>query len=525
MVRLLFSGERLNRGGNWGVRIRGRPQTNGSVTTVWFYVGLEGLGDLHLGSDFNPNGFDDEVVLEGATSSLGEFSIEITKGPETNRHPVYSHPAKQRFDETIYSAIEVVPEQVWQAKEAIVGEISENARRLIGIWGQDNTPPPAHIFSLTNKQGPGLQVIQKIFHGEFEFDILYNSKSSPQEITSSLISQRSSELSHAFNERFSKVFPLHAPFNTDRHIRFAKEALSSLLGGISYFHGQWLVDRHTHSSYDEEDEDFWIDATAERTKSTGAHLEGPAELFTATPSRPFFPRGFYWDEGFHLLPVGEWDNDLALEVLKSWFSLMDQDGWIAREQILGEESRSKVPEEFQTQYPHYANPPTLLMPIANFVERLKKESVANVHIEQDVLAVEDAAEKVTRRFLDNRVLAKHYLEGLYPLLQRHHEWFRRTQAGDIKTWDREAFSSKEGYRWRGRTPDHCLTSGLDDYPRARPPHTGELHVDLLSWMGFFAKTLKDVADFLGKEEDVAELSKIETAIVKNLDGTLPFCYL
>src|SRR5436189_1101607 len=124
------------------------------------------------------------------------------------------------------------------------------------------------------------------------------------------MTERSSELSNSFHERFDKSFPLHPPSTTPRYQTFAKQALSSLLGGIAYFHGSWLVDRHTHSSYDEEDENFWLDAIEQRTQSPGAHLEGPAELFTATPSRPFFPRGFYWDEGFHLLPVGEWDNDL-----------------------------------------------------------------------------------------------------------------------------------------------------------------------------------------------------------------------
>jgi len=333
--------------------------------------------------------------------------------------------------------------------------------------------------------------------------------------------EKSAELSTSFNERFASVFPLTAPFNKPRYQAFAKQALSSLLSGIGYFHGTWLVDRTTHHSYDEEDEDFWISAHEARQSSTGAHLEGPAELFTSTPSRPFFPRGFYWDEGFHLLPIGKWDNDLGLDIMKSWFKLMDEDGWIAREQILGEEARSKVPAEFQTQYPHYANPPTLLMAVASFVERLKDSERNGVKGDygQNVLGVEDMfSEKVTRRYLDNPELAKHYLKELYPLLQKHHEWFRKTQAGDIKTWDREAFSMKEGYRWRGRTPDHCLTSGLDDYPRARPPHTGELHVDLLSWMGFFARTLKGVAEYLGETEDVADLAKMENAIIKNLDG-------
>lgn len=32
----------------------------------------------------------------------------------------------------------------------------------------------------------------------------------------------------------------------------------------------------------------------------------------------------------------------SLEILKDWIDLIDDDGWVAREQILGEEARSKV---------------------------------------------------------------------------------------------------------------------------------------------------------------------------------------
>jgi len=56
------------------------------------------------------------------------------------------------------------------------------------------------------------------------------------------------------------------------------------------------------------------------------------------------PRMFivYRDEGFHLLHVGAWDNALSLEILKDWINLVDEDGWVGREQILGEEARSRV---------------------------------------------------------------------------------------------------------------------------------------------------------------------------------------
>jgi hypothetical protein len=39
--------------------------------------------------------------------------------------------------------------------------------------------------------------------------------------------------------------------------------------------------------------------------------------------------------------------------------LWDADGWIAREQIIGEEAEFATPADFITQYPHIANPPTM----------------------------------------------------------------------------------------------------------------------------------------------------------------------
>ena len=32
----------------------------------------------------------------------------------------------------------------------------------------------------------------------------------------------------------------------------------------------------------------------------------------------------------------------SLDIIKSWIDLIDDNGWVAREQILGEEARSKV---------------------------------------------------------------------------------------------------------------------------------------------------------------------------------------
>ena len=108
------------------------------------------------------------------------------------------------------------------------------------------------------------------------------------------------------------------------------------------------------------------------------------------------------------------------------------------------------------------------------------------------------------------------LESLYPHWKRHYEWFRRTQRGQIRQWGREATSRYEAYRWRGRSPTHVLTSGLDDYPRASTPHIGELHVDLLSWMGLFASSMAQFAETLGNDDDALEYRQQAEDIAANV---------
>lgn len=189
---------------------------------------------------------------------------------------------------------------------------------------------------------------------------------------------------------------------------------------------------------------------------------------------------------------------------------MDDDGWIAREQILGLEARSKVPPEFQIQYPHYANPPTLFMVLDAFVDKLQSDKPAETPENHPFGSVRSA-------HLEKPELGLEYLRSIYPLLKRQYFWFRKTQRGDIKSYDREAFSTKEAYRWRGRSVQHILTSGIDDYPRPQPPHPGELHIDLISWMGMMTRSLRRIAEVIGESDDAEELRTFETAILRNID--------
>jgi mannosyl-oligosaccharide glucosidase len=118
------------------------------------------------------------------------------------------------------------------------------------------------------------------------------------------------EVTKAFDKRFEDIFKPQAPFNSAKYIEFSKSLFSNLLGGIGYFHGDWKVDRSYAPEYEEENEGFWDEASEARSRAP-PQMEGPNELFTSIPSRPFFPRGFLWDEGFHLMPVIDWDVDLT----------------------------------------------------------------------------------------------------------------------------------------------------------------------------------------------------------------------
>ncbi|KAL3257751.1 hypothetical protein ABHI18_006579 [Aspergillus niger] len=506
-------------GGSWAARVKGVPRGDADPdqpTSVLFYAGLEGLGNLGVeGEPEDPRGFTGDVKLGGFTTDLGDFSIDVTSGPESNEYPEHGHPTydEKPLDRTLVSSLTMHPEQLWQTKVIMFTQMKKEVDEMVEKYGSENPPPPYQLFTIKNEPGDGnMHLVQKVFKGSFEFDILFSSASSPQPMTSELLTEQISSASLEFSERFESVHPPQAPFDTAEYTEFSKSMLSNLVGGIGFFHGTDIVDRSAAPEYDEENEGFW-EETAEARGRAQPILEGPKDLFTCVPSRPFFPRGFLWDEGFHLIPVIDWDTDLALEIVKSWLSLMDEDGWIAREQILGSEARSKVPPEFTIQYPHYANPPTLFIILEAFIDKLDAKKNASMHTYAD----SGVTDNLRSIFVDQPELGEAFIRSIYPLLKKHYYWYRSTQKGDIKSYDREAYSTREAYRWRGRSIQHILTSGLDDYPRPQPPHPGELHVDLMSWMGMMTRALRRIAVTIGETEDAEVFKTYETAIERNID--------
>ncbi|KAK0919882.1 Processing alpha glucosidase I [Friedmanniomyces endolithicus] len=496
----------------WVVRVKGTPREDAVVgvgseggvegvkTAVWFTVGMEGLGSVEaVGGEEGEAaeaGFEGEVVFTGQTTDLGDFKL-VVRESGSNSHPTHNHPSavEKPLDRTFVHSLQVPEEALWQAKAILFGSLKTTIDSYVTEYTEAKMPPPWQTYTIQHRPGQGnMHIVQKTFTGAFQFDVVYTPATAETPFSGD-VTRAIVRTVKTFEMKYDTVLKPQAPFGGEAYARFSKNLFSNLVGGIGYFHGDQLIDRSADPAYEEENEGFWQE-TAEARAMNRAQLEGPYELFTSIPSRPFFPRGFLWDEGFHLLPIVDWDPELVMQIVSSWFGTMDEEGWIAREQILGPEARSKVPQEFQVQYPHYANPPTLYMAIEALLH--KYQSTDNTPHNTDHF--------------------KTWLTQIYPLLQRNFDWYRRTQPGDLKTYDRpKAFSTKEAYRWRGRSDRHILTSGLDDYPRAQPPHPGELHTDLISWMGMMARSLASVAAYLDEAEDAARYGKILEAIRRNID--------
>jgi len=274
------------------------------------------------------------------------------------------------------------------------------------------------------------------------------------------VSEYITKKSSLFQADFSQKFPAI----TKNHSNICQSALSGLLGGIGYFAGDAI-----HMLPPPEEDPFEDDEGL--TSSIEKHERPFLILQSSTPSRSAFPRGFLWDEGFHLVLINSWNHDIAMDILGSWLDLMNADGWIPREIILGNEARARVPSEFQVQNPEIANPPTLFLLISTLT----------------------TSEKAT----------------FFPRLLTWFNWFRSSQRGVVPPGAKVA--NEEVYRWRGKQGIHCLASGLDDYPRA-PTSDSELHVDLMTWIVYMAQQMVNVAP----EEEKEKLLKIYKDAKSNL---------
>lgn len=287
-------------------------------------------------------------------------------------------------------------------------------------------------------------MVQRLLRTPFELDVDFGTGLTGEEITE-LIERRRK----GFEERFLVTFGLERKGFSAKSVEFAQRTMSCLLGGIGFLHGSLPI-----AVKDEQG--------METTKQSEVK-----SLFSATPSRRSFPRGFLWDEGFHQMLIQRWDPELSKSMLRTWLDTMSPEGWIPREQTRGADAVSRFPAHiphFMIQNPSLVNPPTLLMSIQalRMTESVEVESDGSIHHSP-------------------------FIDYAFEKLHKHVLFLASSQEG----------STPNTFYWRGRSESdgtvHTLASGLDDYPRATNVSENEKHLDLTCWISWAMKTVASLA--------------------------------
>lgn len=395
------------------------------------------------------------TVLVGETKDVGKFKIKI-QVTENEKSKAFLDYATGNIS-AVHLKESLIQNNYFERKQLK----SDDLKEYIAFRKGSGQAPEESNFIAFQVSGFLPIEFQVIFESDsLRAELEEKKQPMPPELSGSEFDSQIGEYHAKFTEKFESIFKLQEKNFTTSAVIMAQSALSNMLGGIGFFSGQSIV----QSINNKEPVLYW-----------------PANLYTAVPSRSFFPRGFLWDEGFHNILISKWDLDLTKDIIGHWLDLMNAEGWIPREVILGEEARAKVPTEFWIQNNQYANPPTLFLPLAQVIHRV------NQRIE--------SSGQTTDENLDYA-----YLKKIYKRLNHWYNWFNNTQTGKLP------FT----YRWRGRVSDSktelnpkTLTSGLDDYPRASHPNDQERHLDLRCWMALASKVMGDLSQIVEKSSSNA----------------------
>lgn len=493
-------------------RISGITSTNKikntGISLMW-YIALDNdqqsFGIMNTSNQFTVN------IDTGCDELNNTIQLQIHPH-DTNTHPTHSTFTKSKSSKSVhynkihYRGLHVSNNDQYHAKEHIQPVLinkfqqlqKQQQQRLQKYYtNKQQQPTPQQlqyesmpsllpVLSDTMQPHSNLLVVQYIVNVPFTVDIVLHTGGvnhsnnelddddnnevvpySDVQHTTQLIQQSQSVFHQQFRSIFSSI--------DSRYQQFAEYLLSSVIGGKGYFYGTSIqaipdVFNQSHELL---------------------HVQSSTALLSTTPCRSFFPRGFLWDEGFHQLIVSRYSLQQSLQIYSSWLNTMNSDGWIPREQILGDESRARVPEQFQPQRDYIANPPTLILTLGRIASRLRTSDVNDIQQHQH-----DINGFTT------------FLHTYYNALHRHIQWYFHTQSSHINS---------NGYTtsvaWRGRTLGHCLASGLDDYPRAEwlcdssdrimgidDIHGCEGHVDLHVWMIALLNTFIVLSEF-GQQYD------------------------
>eukprot|EP00474_Spongospora_subterranea_P009137 CRZ09595.1 hypothetical protein [Spongospora subterranea] len=501
-------------GSGWVLRISGKklPSSTISSMNLFWYITLQSR--RHSIIPFDGYIGDHHTHFSGDFGEIGKYNISTSS--IGNSHPVipnFDRPGEIHLNQPYFSSAVLPSESFWDVKEHVRQSMqssitslvqqrlkflrrkykSENAIRermgskTFSVPSDDDMLSQiddADLFAtLSNDVNSNATVVyaQHIFSLPFEIDIacVPSSDGQPESplLSQSFVSDLIEEKRNEFKIKMEQCFNLTAKGFSESDRRVAQSALSDLIGSIGYFHGRSIQsDPITGNSL----------------------LAEEASLIAVAPSRSFFPRGFLWDEGFQQLLLSRYDFDQSLEILESWIDLIQNSGWLPREQILGEEARARVPHKFQTQDPRVANPPTLLIAIQQLIRLSSGRDMQMSSVDSP-----DNLKQV--RPVPNSALAS-FLERIYPKLLLLTSWFLRTQKGH----------QLKSFRWQGCTPGHCLASGFDDIPRPNVV-LHQAHVDLHSWVIYLLDTMTMIAEIVGDDSNSQKLEQMSSELKKAMD--------
>uniref|UniRef100_A0A672GMB1 Mannosyl-oligosaccharide glucosidase n=1 Tax=Salarias fasciatus TaxID=181472 RepID=A0A672GMB1_SALFA len=441
-------------GGDWTWRITAKQDSSAPqapVISLMFYAAADTQGSLQAHVEERNR----LASITGFSEELGNFKITFRK-PVTGELTSAKY-ASYNYLQTVSPGLEKLTDIVKHSlnRRFVYSPPSGEKRHYIAV---DTYKPPHHQSNrkpADERKESDFVVHQVTVQLPFQIEVLFESGSfhhRPNQLVGSIMTQELEKRKSEFNAKFEKTFGLERKGFSQAHIKFGKAALSNMLGGMGYFYGQSVV----QSVYN----DYPL-------------LYPEGALFTAVPSRSFFPRGFLWDEGFHQLLLSKWDPQVTREAIAHWIGLMNMEGWI--------------PPEFVVQRNENANPPTLFLALQELTEQLSSNSDAPAS--QQTLA---------------------FLRRLFPRLKTWFDWYNTTQTGPLPN----------SYRWRGRDKDtnlflnpKTLTSGLDDYPRASHPSADERHVDLHCWMALSSGIMARIAQLL--DEPHGDYERTHTVLSDN----------
>eukprot|EP00195_Chlamydomonas_chlamydogama_P007994 CAMPEP_0202898164 /NCGR_PEP_ID=MMETSP1392-20130828/6754_1 /ASSEMBLY_ACC=CAM_ASM_000868 /TAXON_ID=225041 /ORGANISM="Chlamydomonas chlamydogama, Strain SAG 11-48b" /LENGTH=860 /DNA_ID=CAMNT_0049584015 /DNA_START=924 /DNA_END=3506 /DNA_ORIENTATION=- len=485
-------GEESGTGGDWAVRIlvsravltqaqiaKGtRPGSSKRVSLV-----------MYLGDEEAPR-TPWRVLPQGEPEDLKEGSMLVTGGNKAvgtwSFHTVQSASAGKKAGRLDYLALPDEPQYQYllHIKELMMGIMYERLERnpssdkfRLYLPNGATTGSNIGLFQVTVSM-PATVDFVFLSHQKGVDPLLADPSSRVEELSGAKLTALLQRHEQQFDSRFDKSFLSSgpgAPALDEETQEVAKAALSNLLGSMGYFYGTSQVRLRPPSAGGSSVHNYW-----------------DAPLYSAVPSRSFFPRGFLWDEGFHQLLVQRWNARMSRDVIAHWLDLMNTHGWIPREQILGKEAAQRVPAEFVVQDPSHANPPSLFLPIMNMARQLQRAA-----------ASQDADLPEVQQFL----------RQAWPRLEAWYRWFNTTQAGPVPT----------SYRWHGRNSTtnlelnpKTLTSGLDDYPRASHPTDQERHLDLRCWMALASEAMAIIGEALGLPAHTTEPYRSTADTLRNI---------